>query len=86
MTLHTLKILTFAWVRTQTGAPEFEVQTKAATVGALLEELIATRPGWEKLVGRQEAIRCAVDQVFAERHTSLDGVREVAFFPPVTGG
>ena len=81
-----MKILTFAWVRTQTGEPEFDHETDAKTVGDLLSELIATRPGWSSLAAREAAIRCAVNQEFVEREASLDGAREVAFFPPVTGG
>jgi len=81
-----MKIMTFAWVRTQTGEPEFDHSTTAATVGALLEELIATRPSWAGLAPRQEQIRCAVNQAFVERDASLEGAQEVAFFPPVTGG
>lgn len=81
-----MKILTFAWVRTQTGEPEFAYKTQAETVGALLDELIASRPGWEALASRQDQIRCALNQQFVERDAALEGATEVAFFPPVTGG
>ena len=81
-----MKILTFAWVRTQTGEPEFSYQSQAGTVGDLLAELIATRPGWEGLSTREDLIRCAVNQQFVERDAPLNGAQEVAFFPPVTGG
>ena len=81
-----MKIVTFAWVRTQTGEPEFDHTTEAQTVGELLTELISTRPNWAGLGERQAAIRCALDQTMAGPEASLKGVREVAFFPPVTGG
>jgi len=81
-----MKILTFAWVRVQTGEPEFEITPEAATVGALLDELMATRPGWDVLAARKDQIRFAVDQVFVEADASIDSAQEVAFFPPVTGG
>ena len=81
-----MKILTFAWVRTQTGEPEFNYESQAMTVGDLLAELIATRPGWEGLAARQDQIRCALNQQFVERDAPLSGASEVAFFPPVTGG
>lgn len=81
-----MKVLTFAWVRTLTNEPEFTLNTQAATVGDLLEELIAARPGWDALAERQAAIRCALDQRFVERDAPLKGAQEVAFFPPVTGG
>ena len=81
-----MKILTFAWVRTQTNEPEFDHDSQAATVGQLLEELIDTRPSWAALAPRQAQIRCALNQQFVERDAPLSGAKEVAFFPPVTGG
>lgn len=81
-----MKIVTFAWVRTQTGEPEFDYETKAQTVGELLAELIATRATWAGLADREVAIQCAVDQKMVTREARLEGVGEVAFFPPVTGG
>ena len=81
-----MKIITFAWVRTQTGEPEFDYVGSAQTVGDLLAELIATRPGWASLADRQEAIQQAIDQQMVARDAPLKEAREVAFFPPVTGG
>lgn len=81
-----MKIVTFAWVRTQTGEPEFDYETSAQTVGDLLAELINQRPTWASLAGREAAIQCAVDQTMVGREASLKGAGEVAFFPPVTGG
>ena len=81
-----MKILTFAWVRTQTGDSEFDYETETETVGELLAELIATRPKWDTLAPREAHIRCALNQRFVERDTSLANAQEVAFFPPVTGG
>ena len=81
-----MKILTFAWVRTQTSEPEFYYETKAPTVGALLDELIENRPRWHGLQSRKGQIRCALNQQFVERDAPLHGAHEIAFFPPVTGG
>lgn len=81
-----MMIRTFAWVRTQTGEPEFEYQSAAATPAALLTELIETRPGWAALAERQGEIRYAVNQAFVEADAPMEGAQEVAFFPPVTGG
>ena len=81
-----MKILTFAWVRTRTHEPEFFYESTAKTVGGLLEELIATRPGWAVLEVRKNQIRYAIDQQFVKRDAPLENAQEVAFFPPVTGG
>ena len=86
MKIVTFKIITFAWVRTQTGEPEFDYHSSAQTVGELLAELIATRSTWASLADREAAIQCAVDQTMVSRDAGLEGVGEVAFFPPVTGG
>ncbi len=83
---HDLTILTFAWVRTQTGEPQFTYATDAETLGQLFDELLATRSSWGALAPRRGEIRCACDQVFASWDTPLAGAREIAFFPPVTGG
>ena len=81
-----MKVLTFAWVRTQTGEAVLEITTTAATAGDLLDQLIATRPTWQGLAARRAEIRFAVDQRFVEADAPLEDAHEVAFFPPVTGG
>lgn len=81
-----LKILTFAWVRTQTGEPEFTIDTDAASVGKLLDDLLAHRENWASLSSRRSEIRCAIDQCLAEFDSPLKNAKEVAFFPPITGG
>lgn len=82
----TLDILYFAWLRERIGLPRETVQTSAATVRELVAEL-AARDEWHKAAFADlSAVRCAVDQQLAELDTSLDGAREVAFFPPMTGG
>ena len=86
MKIVTFKIITFAWVRTQTGEPEFDYSSDAQTVGELLAELIATRPSWAVLADREAAIQCALNQTMVSRDAGLKGAVEVAFFPPVTGG
>lgn len=82
----TLDILYFAWLRERIGLPRETVQTGASTVRELVAEL-AARDDWHKAAFADlSAVRCAVDQQLAELDTSLDGAREVAFFPPMTGG
>lgn len=82
----TLDILYFAWLRERIGLPRETVQTSASTVRELVAEL-AARDDWHKAAFADlSAVRCAVDQQLAELDASLDGAREVAFFPPMTGG
>ena len=76
----------FAWLRERVGAPEEEVETAAATVGALVEELKARDEGHALAFADLRAVRVAVDEEIADLAAPLAGVREVAFFPPMTGG
>jgi molybdopterin synthase sulfur carrier subunit len=82
----TLDILYFAWLRERTGLARERVQTGAATVAALVEELAARSEGHALAFEDRVSIRVAVDQELAEMSSPLAGAREVAFFPPMTGG
>ncbi|MEO1314373.1 MAG: molybdopterin converting factor subunit 1 [Pseudomonadota bacterium] len=81
-----MDVLYFAWVRERIGLPKEEVQTDAATVGDLVEELKAREDRYAFAFADMRAVRVAVDQELSELDTPLKGVREVAFFPPMTGG
>jgi molybdopterin synthase sulfur carrier subunit len=81
-----IDVLYFAWVRERTGVGRERVETGAATVAALVEELRARGGRYEAAFADMEAVRVAVDQELAGPDAPLAGVREVAFFPPMTGG
>jgi molybdopterin synthase sulfur carrier subunit len=81
-----MDILYFAWIRERIGLPKERVETTAATVADLIEELKAREARYEAAFADLTAIRVALDQDLAEMESPLDGVREVAFFPPMTGG
>jgi len=82
----TLNVLYFAWVRERIGLPREQVETAAPTVGALVEELRAREERYAAAFADLSALRVATDQTLTDFDASLDGVREVAFFPPMTGG
>lgn len=82
----TLDILYFAWLRERIGQPRERVETEAATIRDLVVEL-AARDEWHAAAfADMSTVRVAVDQQLAELDTPLAGSREVAFFPPMTGG
>jgi molybdopterin synthase sulfur carrier subunit len=81
-----MQILYFAWVRERIGVPREEVETSAATVNDLVAELRAREERYDAAFSDTSALRVALDQELAEFDTPLSGVREVAFFPPMTGG
>nr|WP_256471602.1 molybdopterin converting factor subunit 1 [Oceanicola sp. 502str15] len=82
----TVDVLYFAWVRERIGLPREAVETEAATVAALVDELRAREPRYAAAFEDVSALRVALDQELADFDAPLAGVREVAFFPPMTGG
>lgn len=81
-----MDVLYFAWVRERIGRPRDTLDTGAATVRELVEELRAREARYEAAFADLDALRVAVDQELADFDAPLAGVREVAFFPPMTGG
>ena len=83
-----LKIRYFAWVREKTGKDEEIVDLPAdvATVAELVTWLKGLGPEYAEAFARADVIRAAIDQAHVKPTASLAGAREIAFFPPVTGG
>jgi molybdopterin synthase sulfur carrier subunit len=83
-----MKILYFAWVRQRTGIAEEEIELppRLKTVGDLVGWLKTRDEAFEFAFGEPRAIRAAVDQEHVAFDHPLKGAREIAFFPPVTGG
>ena len=81
-----MQVMYFAWVRERIGLPMENVETQAATVQDLVAELSAREARYEMAFADTSALRVALDQELADFDAPLEGVREVAFFPPMTGG
>ncbi|TYB82077.1 molybdopterin converting factor subunit 1 [Maritimibacter fusiformis] len=81
-----LDVLYFAWVRERIGEPRETVETGATTVAGLVDELKAREERYALAFSDLSALRVAVDQELADFDAPLAGAREVAFFPPMTGG
>jgi molybdopterin synthase sulfur carrier subunit len=81
-----MRVLYFSWLRERVGAASEEIETAAATPGELVRELVTRDPRYAAAFGDLRALRVAVDQEMADLDTPIGGAREVAFFPPVTGG
>ncbi len=84
--MRTLDVLYFAWVRERIGLPREPVETAAATVADLVAELTAREDRYAAAFADLRALRVAVDQKLTTFDAPLAGAREVAFFPPMTGG
>jgi len=82
----TLTLRYFAWLRERVGAPTEIVETAAGTVAELVDDLRAREERYALAFADLRAVRVALDQELADLAAPLGGVREVAFFPPMTGG
>lgn len=83
-----MRVLYFAWLRQRTGVGEEEVALPddVADVAGLVEHLKSLSEGHAAAFEDMSAIKVAIDQEYAPLDAPLGGAREVAFFPPVTGG
>ena len=77
-----------AWVRERIGRAEEDVNPPAevATVADLMAWLAGRGENYAYAFENPGVIRSALDHTHAPHGTSLQGVREIAFFPPMTGG
>ena len=81
-----IELLYFAWVRERIGVPREKLETAAKTVADLVEELKAREERYAMAFADLASLRVALDQELSSFDAPLAGVREVAFFPPMTGG
>ena len=81
-----LDVVYFAWVRERIGLPRERVQTEANDVSELVAVLRERGPRYAAAFADLSALRVALDQELATFSTPLSGIREVAIFPPMTGG
>jgi sulfur-carrier protein len=83
-----MQLVYFAWVRERIGLDAETVTPPAGitTVAALLDWLATRSPGHAAALADRSAIRIAIDEDFAGLDASIVAAREIAIFPPVTGG
>jgi sulfur-carrier protein len=88
MKAQTMKLRYFAWVREHIGKPgeEVELPSGIATVTDLMEWLSQRGEEYAHAFGNRTVIRAAIDQAHVKPDASIKGAREIAFFPPMTGG
>lgn len=83
-----MKILYFAWVRERIGKAEEDIALPAdvATIGDLIGWLAGRGEEYAYAFEASDSIRAAIDRVHVKPSTKISGAREIAFFPPMTGG
>jgi molybdopterin synthase sulfur carrier subunit len=84
--MNSIQVVYFAWVRERIGVAREEVPTDAVTVADLVAELAAREDRYAAAFADISSVRVALDQELSSFDAALAGVREVAFFPPMTGG
>jgi len=83
-----VKLSYFAWVRERIGKSEEEIElpSHVATINDLLGWLKGRGEEYAHAFEHAEVVRAAIDRRHARPETSIAGAREIAFFPPMTGG
>ena len=81
-----IKVVYFAWLRERIGTGREQIETQAETVSQLVAELSAIDSYHAAAFADLRAVRVAVDQVLTDFDAKLVAAKEVAFFPPMTGG
>ena len=83
-----LKLRYFAWVRERIGKPEetIEIPSGIATITDLMTWLASRGEEYAHAFKNANVIRTAVDQKHVRGNATIKNAREIAFFPPMTGG
>ncbi|MDB5628370.1 MAG: molybdenum cofactor biosynthesis protein [Tardiphaga sp.] len=83
-----MKLKYFAWVRERIGKAEETVEPPAevATVADLIVWLTQRGDEYAHAFDKPKVIRAAIDHTHVQASAAIAGAREVAFFPPMTGG
>ena len=83
-----MRLVYFARVREAIGrdGEEIELPDAVRTVADLVDWLGKRGGGYAEAFGDRTRLRAAIDQRFVALDAALAGAKEVALFPPVTGG
>jgi molybdopterin synthase sulfur carrier subunit len=83
-----VKLRYFAWVRERIGKPEEELDLPAGivTIADLMTWLAGRGEEYAHAFDNPKVIRAAIDRAHVSPEVAIAGAREIAFFPPMTGG
>jgi molybdopterin synthase sulfur carrier subunit len=83
-----VKLAYFAWVRERVGKAEEELEPPPGitTVGELIAWLAGRGEEYAHAFEHPDVVRAAIDRQHARHDAAIAGAREIAFFPPMTGG
>jgi sulfur-carrier protein len=83
-----MKALYFAWVRERVGFAEEEIAPppEVKTVADLVLWLKQRGENYQAAFANEKQVRAALDRVHVKPNALVAAAKEVAFFPPMTGG
>jgi molybdopterin synthase sulfur carrier subunit len=83
-----VKLRYFAWLRERVGKTDEDVTVPAnvKTVGDLMEWLAGRDEQYAHAFQNRNVIRAAIDHTHVQADAAIASAREIAFFPPMTGG
>jgi sulfur-carrier protein len=83
-----VKLRYFAWVRERIGKTDEDVDLPAeiGTVAELVQWLKGRGEEYEYAFENESVVRAAIDHAHVKPDAVIAGAREIAFFPPMTGG
>jgi len=84
----TVKLLYFAWLREKIGKAEeiLDLPAGIVSVADLVAWLNERGPEYAEALARPGVVRAAIDRKHVQPTAPIAGAREIALFPPVTGG
>jgi sulfur-carrier protein len=83
-----VRLVYFAWVRERIGKADETVTlpSSVTTIADVMAWLVTRGPEYAHAFEKADVIRAAIDKTHVKPTTAISGAREIAFFPPVTGG
>jgi molybdopterin synthase sulfur carrier subunit len=81
-----IDLIYFSWIRERIGKSSEAIETKSATVVELIEELKVKDIRYSEVFSDLGSFRVAINQELVDFNASIIGAKEIAFFPPMTGG
>lgn len=83
-----MKAVYFAWVRERIGKRDEDLSPPegVATVADLIAWMKTRGDGYTAAFADEASIRTAIDHGHVKHDAIVRGAREIAFFPPMTGG
>ncbi len=83
-----MKLRYFAWVRERLGKADEDIELPPGidTVGELMTWLAKRGEEYAHAFDNPKVIRAAIDRSHVKPDMRIAGAKEIAFFPPMTGG